>query len=137
MLAAHERKLTITHTNHSTMLYLQPMRNQLLILAVVLGIPGPLLAQDREYLSDPDPTCILSTDKETWMSLGLTTEQLHTVEGLQTACETDCTVYKKSTNKEVALPSTIKEYQEKVLKVIGEEKYVQWLKWCANRAVKG
>ena len=71
MLAAHERKLTITHTNHSTMLYLQPMRNQLLILAVVLGIPGPLLAQDREYLSDPDPTCILSTDKETWMSLGL------------------------------------------------------------------
>jgi len=113
------------------------MRNKLLIVVVMLGIPCTLHAQDRETRSDPDPTCIFSTDKETWMSLGLTTDQLHAVEGLQTACETDCTMHKRSTDQEVAIPSTIEDYQEKILKVIGEEKYIQWLKWCENRPVKG
>lgn len=114
-----------------------PMQKQVLILAFVLGIPCAALAQDVEYLPDPDPMCLFATDTETWMSLGLTMDELQQVEGLQTACETDCTMYKKSTKKEVAIPSTVKEYQMKILKVIGEEKYIRWLKWCADRPVKG
>ena len=86
---------------------------------------------------DQDPGCLLETEQDDWMALGLTSQQMEQVQGLHTACTTDCTIIKGDSKELVPVPSVLKEYEAEVRRVLGEKKYQEWLQWCAGRPTKG
>lgn len=87
--------------------------------------------------AEPSPPCLLATEREEWSALGITQAQLDAVMDLHTACVTDCTIQKGNERELVPVPSVLKEYEDEVLKVLGQEKFQRWLEWCAKRPIKG
>lgn len=115
------------------------MRTQATLLSIALLLTAGAYAQDTPAEPPPaqDPGCLLATERDDWMALGLTSAQMDEVQGLHTACTTDCTIVKGSTKELVPVPAVLEEYEAKVRRVLGEEKYQQWLQWCAERPTKG
>jgi hypothetical protein len=105
------------------------------IITIVLA--SLMATATAQQTPTPSTSSQLATERSDWMALDITQAQLDEVMDLHTACVTDCTIEKGSSRELVPVPSVLKEYEDEVRKVLGEEKYQRWLKWCGTRPIKG
>ncbi|MEO8067837.1 MAG: hypothetical protein ABI599_09115 [Flavobacteriales bacterium] len=83
---------------------------------------------------DLGSACILATDATVWASLGLSEEQLKKVQSIQTQCKTDCVTGQESGEVAPELAgAALKRHEEDVEKILTEEQYNKWMKWCSER----
>lgn len=112
------------------------MSHPLFTFAVALICACPAIAQVAPIPDQKDvgSACILATDDAVWTSLGLAAEQIEQVKSIQTRCKTDCVGPLEGGEKDPELSgAALKHYEDELKKLLTEEQYAKWMKWCGER----
>lgn len=85
-----------------------------------------------------DHMCMMDTDAAAWTSLGLSAEQMTTVQAAQTTCKSECAAMKDgaSTEDKAMHQAQMERHTATIKATLDKEQYMKWQKWCADRTVK-
>jgi hypothetical protein len=115
------------------------MTRPLITIAIVLTCTLHAAAQVAPIPNQKDvgSACILATDETVWISMGLSAEQIEKVKSIQTQCKTDCVGPLEGGERDPELSgAALKHHEEELQKVLTEEQYSKWTKWCNERPGK-
>ncbi|MFZ1687197.1 MAG: hypothetical protein WAU70_07235 [Flavobacteriales bacterium] len=104
--------------------------------ALALLCAGSASAQVETIPNQKDvgSACILATDGTVWGSLGLSAEQIDKVQSIQTQCKTECLGPLEGGEKDPEMSgAALKHYEDELRKLLTEEQYTKWQKWCNDR----
>lgn len=83
---------------------------------------------------DVGSACILATDAQVWTALGLSADQLEQVQSIQTQCKTDCVGLQEGGEMDPELSgAALKRHEDEVKRLLTEDQYHKWMKWCSER----
>ena len=81
--------------------------------------------------------CLLATDAVEWTAIGLTSDQVKRVQGIQTDCKTDCAVISETGVKDATTSrSALEKHEARIRKVLSLDQYNKWIEWCSQRPMK-
>ena len=107
------------------------------VAAIFIGVATLLAQEQKSTPGTVDTECLLITSEQDWTAIGLNAQQVQEVRAVQTDCKTDCLVNKESAPQDPQLGQAILgKHKERVRRIVGEELYAKWLKWCSEREGK-
>ena len=110
---------------------------QRFLLPVVVVLMSTI-AQAQTPAQSPDEPCLLATDKDTWLALGLSADQVEQVSSIQTTCKTDCAAVSETGERDARTAAAVLEqHQERVRMLLTEKQYDAWQAWCSERTTRG
>lgn len=99
---------------------------------------SPMQKDGQPMAVSADHTCMMDTDAAAWTSLGLSEDQMATVQAAQSACKSECAAMKDGASAEdkALHHAQMERHTATIQSTLSKEQYVKWQKWCEGRTVK-